>query len=148
MVEATSGTRSVTAPSPLTSGRSPARAASERAGGRPDAIDSRSRRISVAFSGRSSRSRSVAESTNPSSSFGTFATAEDGFGTRPDRCLYAMLIAVSPVNGSRPVSSSYVTMPSEYRSERGSAGSPRICSGDRYCTVPCTPPACVALPSA
>ena len=38
---------------------------------------------------------------------------DDGFGTRPDRCLYAMLMAVSPVNGSLPVSSSYVTMPSE-----------------------------------
>ena len=37
---------------------------------------------------------------------GTMPTADDGFGTRPDRCLYAMLMAVSPVNGSPPVSSS------------------------------------------
>ncbi len=113
VVDATSGTRSVTLPSPLTSGRSETTAASERAAGSPDAIDSRSRRISTALSGRSSRSRSVADRTNPSSSVGTLATADDGFGTRPDRCLYAMLMAVSPVNGSRPVRSSYVTMPRE-----------------------------------
>ena len=84
--------------------------------------------------------------TNPSSSFGTLATADDGFGTRPDRCLYAMLIAVSPVNGSRPVSSSYVTMPSEYRSDARVGRLAADLLGGRG-TAPCpgTPPACVCL---
>ena len=72
-----------------------------------------SRRISAADSGRSSRSRSVALATNPSSSAGIDGTAADGRGTRSDRCLYAIDIAVSPVNGSFPVRSSYVTMPRE-----------------------------------
>jgi hypothetical protein len=55
---------------------------------------------------------------------------------------------VSPVNGRRPVSSSKARIPTAYRSLRGSAGSPRICSGARYWTVPVTVPAWVVVPSA
>ena len=108
----------------------------------------RSRRIAAADSGRISRSGSVALAMKPSKALGTVGATDDGDGTRSDRCLYAIAIGVSPVNGSVSVSSSKPTMPSEYRSERGSAGSPRICSGARYCTVPVTAPARVFFASA
>ena len=42
------------------------------------------------------------------------------------------------MNGGRPVSSSYIRQPVEYRSLRASTRSPRACSGDRYCAVPIT----------
>ena len=76
------------------------------AAGSSGAMASRSWRITVADSGRSSRSRSVALTTNPSRSAGIVGTTALGRGTRPDRCLYAMDMAVSPVNGSFPVRSS------------------------------------------
>ena len=49
-----------------------------------------------------------------------------------------MATGESPVNGGRPVSSSYSRQPVEYRSLRESTRSPRACSGDRYCAVPIT----------
>ena len=49
-----------------------------------------------------------------------------------------MATGESPVNGGRPVSSSYSRHPVEYRSLRESTRSPRACSGDRYCAVPIT----------
>ena len=86
------------------------------------------------------RSRSVAPATASSSALGTPGTTEETAGIVPDRCWYAMANEVSPVNGGDPVSSSNITTPSAYRSVRGSAGSPWICSGARYWTVPVTVP--------
>ena len=96
-----------------TSGRSLTSAPSDRARGSEPAKDVRSTRIAAADSGRSSRSGSVALATKPSRSAPTSGADLDGFGTRSDRCLYAIAIGVSPVYGSSPVSSSYATIPSE-----------------------------------
>src|SRR5215213_2534054 len=41
----------------------------------------------------------------------------------------------SPVNGGRPATISYITMPSEYRSLRGSGWAPWACSGEKYVAV-------------
>src|SRR5918996_2047440 len=51
-----------------------------------------------------------------------------------------MATEVSPLNGTWPVNSSYNTIPVAYRSVRGSAAWPSICSGARYWTVPVTVP--------
>ena len=56
-----------------------------------------------------------------------------------------MATGESPVNGGRPVSSSYSRHPVEYRSLRESTRSPRACSGDRYCAVPITWAVCVIV---
>src|SRR5450756_2030431 len=49
------------------------------------------------------------------------------------------------MNGGRPVSSSYMRQPVEYRSDRASTRSPRACSGERYCAVPITCAVCVIV---
>ena len=49
------------------------------------------------------------------------------------------------MNGGRPVSSSYIRQPVEYRSLRASTRSPLACSGDRYCAVPMTWAVCVMV---
>ncbi len=49
-----------------------------------------------------------------------------------------MATGESPVNGGRPVSSSYSRQPAEYRSLRESTRSPLACSGERYWAVPIT----------
>ena len=74
-------------PSTVIVGISSTSAASPRAGGSCRAITSRSIRITSADSGRSSRSRSVAAATKPSSSAGRCEATDDGAGTRSDRCL-------------------------------------------------------------
>ena len=58
-----------------------------------------------------------------------------------------MLTGFSPVNGGRPATISYITMPSEYRSLRGSGCAPCACSGEKYVAVPMTEPTCVRLAS-
>ena len=58
-----------------------------------------------------------------------------------------MLTGFSPVNGGRPATISYITMPSEYRSLRGSGWAPWACSGEKYVAVPITAPAWVRLDS-
>ena len=120
------------------------RAAAKRRDDRLDVACAWRTPIRAAARGRGRR-RSA---TKPSRSAGSDGTTALGRGTRPDRCLYAIAIGGLAGERSFPVNSSYVTMPSEYRSLRGSAGSPRICSGARYCTVPVTVPACVWRPSA
>jgi hypothetical protein len=53
-------------------------------------------------------------------------------------------IGVSPRNGTWPVNSSKITMPSAYTSLRKSTFSPRACSGLMYSGVPTTTPNAVA----
>ena len=61
-------------------------------------------------------------------------------------------VGVLPSNGSRAVTASYRTTPSEKMSDRPSTGRPSACSGDMYETVPRITPAmvicaCVAVGS-
>ena len=121
-------------------GRPAASSATRAAGGRFAPARTASSRSARAEAGRRSRSFSVACSTTRSSAAGTPGATEEGAGTRSVRCLYAMATEVSPENGGFPVSSSNITTPVAYRSVRGSAGSPWICSGARYWTVPVTVP--------
>ena len=58
-------------------------------------------------------------------------------------CMSATVTGVSASNGTRPVSSSYRTTPTEYRSERASTGRPCACSGEMYCAVPMIEPVSV-----
>ena len=60
-----------------------------------------------------------------------------------DTCLSAMLTADSASNGTRPVSISYRTTPTEYRSEAALTVRPWACSGERYCAVPMIEPVSV-----
>ena len=53
------------------------------------------------------------------------------------------MTALSPLKGTVPVSISYRTTPTEYRSERSSTGWPLACSGARYWAVPRMEPASV-----
>ncbi len=65
-----------------------------------------------------------------------------GTGSSP-RCFIAIATAESPSNGTRPVSISYSTIPTEYRSDGGPTTSPRACSGERYWAVPTIEPTSV-----
>ena len=56
-----------------------------------------------------------------------------------------MLTGFSPENGGLPATISYNTMPSEYRSLRGSGCAPWACSGEKYVAVPITEPTWVRL---
>lgn len=56
------------------------------------------------------------------------------------RMALRMADAVSPLNAGRPAIISYMTAPSENRSDRASTGSPRACSGDMYAAVPMIAP--------
>ena len=78
--------------------------ATGRAGGSCAISPWRSRRASAADSGRSSRSCSVIEETQPSRPAGTAGLRAEGGGTRSRRCFTAIAIGVSPVKGRRPVS--------------------------------------------
>ena len=69
-----------------------------------------------------------------------------GSGTGSLSCMRSVRVAVSPVNGTLPVSSSNSTMPTEYRSARPSSVSPRPCSGLMYSGVPHTRPGRVSAP--
>ena len=69
--------------------------------------------MAAADSGRISRSGSVALAMKPSNAAGTVDVTDEGAGTRSDRCLYAIAIGVSPVNGNVSVRSSNPTIPSE-----------------------------------
>ena len=51
--------------------------------------------------------------TTRSSSRGTPSRTSDGGGGVDERCFIAISTGESPVNGAAPVSSSYMTMPSE-----------------------------------
>jgi hypothetical protein len=57
--------------------------------------------------------------------------------------LNAIATAVSPSNGTTPVSSSYRITPTEYRSEAALTAWPWACSGDRYWAVPMIEPVSV-----
>ena len=81
--------------------------------------------------------------TMASSGSGQSATIERMVGGCSLTCLYAVASADSPMNGARPVSNSYNTTPSEYRSDRRSRPSPFACSGEKYVAVPITAPSCV-----
>ena len=59
-----------------------------------------------------------------------------------------MATGLSPLKGVEPVSISYITTPSEYRSLRPSTGLPWACSGEKYVAVPMTEPVRVRLASA
>ncbi|CAB5068310.1 unannotated protein [freshwater metagenome] len=66
-----------------------------------------------------------------SKSSGTSGTSSLSRGGSLCTCLYAIATGFSPVNGGRPVVSSYITMPREYRSLRGSGWAPCACSGEK-----------------
>ena len=68
-----------------------------------------------------------------------------GAGTGSCMCLSAIVIGVSPSNGSVPVTISYRTTPSEYRSAVCPTPKPRACSGERYWTEPSTVPVSVIV---
>ena len=63
-------------------------------------------------------------------------------GTSTGRPMRAMSVAmvVSAENGTRPVTASISTRPSEYTSARPSTDSPWACSGEAYRAVPSTAP--------
>ncbi len=60
----------------------------------------------------------------------TWALTMEGGTTSSLRCFRAMLTGVSPSKGTRPVASSNIRMPREYRSLRASMKPPRACSGE------------------
>ena len=57
-------------------------------------------------------------------------------GTGWDICWYSSAWAVSPRNGGRPVRHSKNVAVAAYTSPAGVAGSPAICSGGAYISVP------------
>ena len=74
---------------------------------------------------------------------GIVSTISAGGTGSSETCLSATVTGESASNGTWPVSSSYSTIPIEYRSERSSTARPCACSGDRYCAVPMTEPVSV-----
>ena len=65
-------------------------------------------------------------------------TLRNGSGCRCTTCCSSLPSAPAR-NGRWPHSISYITAPSEYRSERASSSRPCTCSGDMYAGLPATP---------
>ena len=87
------------------------------------------------------RSFSIACITIASSCGVTSGLIVDGGSGCLVRCATRISPKPSPGNGTRPVSSSYIMMPSEYTSERRSMRPlPSHCSGLMYAGVPMTRP--------
>jgi hypothetical protein len=80
--------------------------------------------------------------TTASSAGDTSPLSRDGGIGCSSTCLDATATGLSAVNGGRPVSISYRTHPSEYRSDRWSIAPPCACSGERYDAVPRTAAVC------
>ena len=91
---------------------------------------SRSARISVALAYRRDRWGFIAFIVMRSSVSGMPSTRSEGDSGMERMCCSATSTGVSPSKGRRPVSISYITTPSEYRSARLSMSLPFACSGD------------------
>ena len=92
---------------------------------------SRAAPTTAASNGRLSGFFSNSWQTSVSSHDGMSMTSRDGRSNFPCTCSRNICIALSASNGFFPVSSSYRTMPSEYRSDRWlRLRSPLHCSGD------------------
>ena len=89
----------------------------------------------------------IARATTASRRSGTSGRRARTLGTGSRTCRRATAISVSPEYGTLPVSSSYVTTPSEYWSERSSPRWPFACSGEMYWPVPSTVPVAVSASS-